>query len=141
MPAGHLKLDGIDFVQLPPLRSDGASFTSLLDIEGNAVTPELMRERIGVVEQTLLDSPPDVLVTELFPFGRRILRDEFLAALRTAESLPRKPLVLVVRPRHPCPAFQRTEGRADAKPGCAITSTPFWCIPIRAWCRSKRVGR
>jgi predicted glycosyltransferase len=94
MPAGHLKLDGIDFVQLPPLRSDGASFTSLLDVEGNAVTPELMGERIGVVEQTLLESPPEVLVTELFPFGRRILRDEFLAALRTVESLPRKPLVL-----------------------------------------------
>jgi len=94
MPAMHLKLDGVDFVQLPPLRSDGASFTSLLDIEGNAVTPELMQKRISLIEQTLVDNPPDVLVTELFPFGRRILRDEFLAAVKTVESQACKPLVL-----------------------------------------------
>src|SRR5689334_6188430 len=81
MPTGHLDLSGVDFVQLPPVRSDGTSFTRLLDDSGNPVTPEYMQQRIRVLEGTLRDNPPDVLITELFPFGRRVLRDEFLAAL------------------------------------------------------------
>jgi predicted glycosyltransferase len=36
---------------------------------------------------------PDVLITELFPFGRRILRDEFCALLITARAQTRPPLI------------------------------------------------
>lgn len=93
MPTGHLDLQGIDFVQLPPVRSDGASFTRLLDISGNPVTPELMQERIRVLETTLGANPTDVLVTELFPFGRRVLRHEFEAALAAVEAMQQPPLV------------------------------------------------
>jgi len=94
MPTGHLDLSGIDFVQLPPVRSDGASFTRLLDSSGNPVTPEFMQQRIRVLEAALRDNPPDVLITELFPFGRRVLRDEFLAALAMAKEMTPAPLVL-----------------------------------------------
>ena len=94
MPAGHLDLSGIDFVQLPPVRSDGASFTKLLDGSGNPAAPEVMQERIRVLEAALCASPPDVLITELFPFGRRVLRDEFQAALAMARAMPRPPLVV-----------------------------------------------
>ncbi|MEP9389164.1 hypothetical protein [Mesorhizobium sp. KR9-304] len=93
MPAGHLDLSGVDFVQLPPVRSDGASFTKLLDISGNPVAPEFMQERIRVLKAALCASPPDVLITELFPFGRRVLREEFEAAIAVAEAMPRAPLV------------------------------------------------
>lgn len=93
MPTAHLDLSSVDFVQLPPLRSDGTSFTRLLDSEGNPVTPEFMLERIRVLEETLRSSPPDVLVTELFPFGRRVLREEFVAALAFAKAMDPAPLV------------------------------------------------
>jgi predicted glycosyltransferase len=93
MPAGHLDMSGIDFVQLPPVRSDGASFTRLLDNAGNPVTSEFMLERIRVLRKTLCNNPPDVLVTELFPFGRRVLRDEFEAALASAKAMVPAPLV------------------------------------------------
>ena len=87
MPTGHLDLSGIDFVQLPPVRSDGASFTRLLDSGGNPVTPEFMSERthphaaerFGAVRRTCL-------ITELFPFGRRVLREEFEAALAACQG-------------------------------------------------------
>ena len=69
MPTGHLDLSGNDFVQLPPVRSDGASFTRLLDSSGNPVTPEFMQARIRLLQETLRGNPPDVLITELFPFG------------------------------------------------------------------------
>ncbi len=94
MPTGHLDLSGVDFVQLPPVRSDGVRFTDLLDEEGKAVTPETMRKRISVLEHTLRASPPGVFVTELFPFGRRVLREEFLASLAAVGQLPARPLVL-----------------------------------------------
>jgi predicted glycosyltransferase len=94
MPTGHLDLSGMDFVQLPPVRSDGVRFTDLLDREGKAVTPDTMRERIAVLEQTLRANPPEVFVTELFPFGRRVLREEFLASLAVVEQLAAKPLTL-----------------------------------------------
>jgi predicted glycosyltransferase len=93
MPTGHLDLSAVDFVQLPPVRSDGASFTRLLDSAGNPASPEFMLERVRVLEETLRDNPPDVLITELFPFGRRVLRDEFQAALGTVKAMVPAPLV------------------------------------------------
>jgi predicted glycosyltransferase len=93
MPAGHLDLSGVDFVQLPAVRSDGTSFTRLLDSAGDPVSPEFMLQRIRMLEETLRGNPPDVLITELFPFGRRVLRDEFEAALGFAKAMAPAPLV------------------------------------------------
>jgi predicted glycosyltransferase len=94
MPVRHLDLSRVDFVQLPPVRSDGTSFTSLLDIDGNPVSADLMQARIDALTATLRKDEPDVLITELFPFGRRVLREEFLAALAATRSMKRPPLVL-----------------------------------------------
>jgi predicted glycosyltransferase len=46
-----------------------------------------------MLQQALRNNPPDVLITELFPFGRRVLRDEFQAALAVAKALVPAPLV------------------------------------------------
>lgn len=93
MPLGHVDITGIDFIQLPPIRSDSFNFTHLLDKDGAPASPELLRERIQMLETALRAYEPDVLVTELFPFGRRVLREEFLAALVAAKSMPSRPLV------------------------------------------------
>lgn len=94
LPIGHLDLSGVDFVQLPPVQSDGTSFTTLLDASGLPVTDEQMQQRILAIEHSLQASPPDVLITELFPFGRRVLRKEFLAALSVARAMQPRPLIL-----------------------------------------------
>ena len=93
MPAPHLDTSGIDFVQLPPVRSDGAGFTKLLDSKGEPASPELMQERSDTMAMVVRRTPPDLLVTELFPFGRRMLRGEFLATLTAAQQLDRPPLI------------------------------------------------
>jgi predicted glycosyltransferase len=93
MPTGHLDLSGVGFVQLPPVRSDGASFTRLLDSNGDPVTAEFMQTRIRMLEDTLRGNPPDALITELFPFGRRILREEFETALAVVKATSPAPLV------------------------------------------------
>lgn len=86
MPVAHLETADLHIEQLPPLTSDGVDFTRLLDQTGRPVTPETMQLRQAQLIRCFTDMAPDVLVTELFPFGRRSLRREFLALLDVACS-------------------------------------------------------
>lgn len=95
MAAPHLAgANGPDMVQLPAIRSDGTRFTTLLDATGSPVTPDLLARRTAVLCETVQDFHPDVLLTELFPFGRRVLREEFLALLDSAQALTPRPVIL-----------------------------------------------
>lgn len=85
--------DGITFVQLPPVKSNGVDFTRLLTPEGSETTSEYMSERQHMLLDAFTDFAPDVLITELFPFGRRILRDEFQALLQLAKIQDNPPLI------------------------------------------------
>lgn len=92
-PAPQLGATGLDLVQLPPLRSDGTAFTRLLDASGTQAGDAYLAARQAALLATL-DPVPDVLITELFPFGRRALSGEFLALLEAAHALPRRPVIL-----------------------------------------------
>lgn len=93
MPAPQLDSSGVSMIQLPPLRSDGVNFTRLLDIKNNEANAEYRAERQVKLTTALQTIQPDVLITELFPFGRRSLRDEFDHLLRKARALPQPPLI------------------------------------------------
>ncbi len=86
VPVAHLDFDGIDLEQLPPLKSDGVDFGRVLEADGIVAGAPYLETR----QQALLDSfataRPDLLITELFPFGRRILRTEFTALLQAAQT-------------------------------------------------------
>lgn len=92
--APQLNTSDITLVQLPPLRSDGVNFTQLLTPDGVAVDAQYHTARQAVLCNTLQAMQPDILIAELYPFGRRSLRQEFLALLRMAQTLPRPPKVL-----------------------------------------------
>lgn len=137
MPTGHLDLTGIDFVQLPPVRSDGASFTRLLDSAGDPVTPQTMQDRIRMIETTLRTSPPEVLITELFPFGRRVLRGEFLAALAVVEAMERPPLVLssirdILAPPSTAKKAEQTEAWLEAHYDGVLVHSDAHVLPLEA---------
>lgn len=93
MPAPHLKNADLQVEQLPPVRSDGVDFARLLDDRGKAITEAGMAHRQAALLDHLHAQKPDALITELFPFGRRILRDEFLALLNAATGLAHRPLI------------------------------------------------
>ncbi|MFK7867868.1 MAG: glycosyltransferase family protein [Roseobacter sp.] len=86
MPVAHLETADLHVEQLPPLKSDGVNFTRLLDQTGSPVSPEMMQLRQTQLIRCFKEMAPDVLVTELFPFGRRGLRTEFLALLDLARA-------------------------------------------------------
>ena len=78
-------------VQLPPVRTAGTDFGTLLDEDGARVGPD----RLDLRKRMLLDAfrsvRPDVVVTELFPFGRRVLAEEFMALVDAARAVGRGP--------------------------------------------------
>ena len=91
---GHLDASPLILVQLPPLRSDGTNFSRLLDETGAPASPTYMAMRETLLKDTAVNFTPDVLITELFPFGRRVLTSEFLSLLQYVKSLTMPPLVL-----------------------------------------------
>ena len=87
MPVAQLDHTGIELIQLPPLRSDGVDFTRLLDEDGQVATLSYSEARQTLLGKTLSRLHPDVLVTELFPFGRRSLKNEFQTLLQQAKDI------------------------------------------------------
>lgn len=86
MPAPHLKTGGVKLHQLPPVRSDGTNFTTLLTAEGTTVDDAYLANRSHDILNMFNTLQPDLLITELFPFGRRILRAEFTTLLAAAKT-------------------------------------------------------
>lgn len=93
-PAPHLGSGGATLHQLPPLASDGADFATLLAADGRPADAETFAARRAMLTGLLDALRPNILVTELFPFGRRALAAEFDALLEHARGLPAPPLTL-----------------------------------------------
>ena len=85
---------GFTLVQLPPVSSDGTDFSRLLDQNSDIIDEHYLQARENKLCSLVTDLKPDVLITELFPFGRRMLRDEFLGLLQAAHTLPKVPVIL-----------------------------------------------
>jgi predicted glycosyltransferase len=93
-PVPHLDGTGARIVQLPPLRSDGTDFTALLSDDNLPADAAYLDNRRKMLCDTVTAFQPDILITELFPFGRRVLSAEFTALLEVALALPRRPVIL-----------------------------------------------
>lgn len=94
LPVPHFDTAGLALVQLPPVRSNGVDFTTLLTDDGTVAGPDHFERRRDTLMGTLERVAPDVMITELFPFGRRILRAEFAALLQAARERVARPVIL-----------------------------------------------
>lgn len=72
---------GVRREQLPPARAADASFATLLDAAGQPLGDGWRAARTAQLLALSDETMPDVLVTELFPLGRRQFRHEMLALL------------------------------------------------------------
>lgn len=84
----HLNFGSVPIAELPPVWSDGVDYSQLLTPEGVATEAYLARRAQALCEH-FDEFAPDVLVTELFPFGRRALATEFLKLLAHARGRAR----------------------------------------------------
>ncbi len=81
-------------IQLPPVRTEDGDFKTLLGETGEPVDDGWRANRRDALLRALADSDPDVVITELFPFGRRQMRFELLPMLDAAHAMKRRPAVL-----------------------------------------------
>jgi predicted glycosyltransferase len=94
MPSALIAGAGFEFVQLPPVRTAGSDFRALLDEAGHAIATERLARRRTMLLEAFRAAKPDVVITELFPFGRRVLAKEFIALLEEAHRRKPRPLVV-----------------------------------------------
>jgi predicted glycosyltransferase len=93
-----LDSSGMTFVQLPSVRANDRSFDGLVDADGNPVDDALKEERTQKLLDIFNEIQPNVLMIELYPFGRRQLRFELIPLLEAANKAnPRPHIVSSVR--------------------------------------------
>ncbi len=95
---GH-EVPGLDigdagFVQLAPMRAADVTFKTLVGADDQEVGDELRAERRDRLLETFATLEPDIIMTELFPFGRRALRHELLPLLDAAKARARPPAIV-----------------------------------------------
>jgi len=121
MPLRAMEGEPFVFVQLPPIRTEGTDFRTLLDEAGQPVEPERKVARVAMLEELAARLRPDVVIVEHFPFGRRQLAGEFLALIAAVKAARPEALVLssvrdvLVTPRldRIAEAEERIAGRFD----------------------------
>ena len=83
----RLPLDeAIQLRQLPPVYSPDGSFTRLLDANGNDIDSHWQDGRKQQLLELFASFAPQVLITETFPFGRRMMRFELIPLLEAAKT-------------------------------------------------------
>jgi len=93
LASGGEPVAGIPVLQLPPAKSD-ASFQTLYDEHGTPVDDAWKARRARLLLEAFQNTKPDVLLVELFPFGRRQMRFELLPLLEAARERSPRPLVV-----------------------------------------------
>lgn len=97
-PVPGLDVGRADFVQLPPARAADGRYRALVDEDLRPIGEAWRRARRDRLLRLLDERRPQVVVTETFPFGRRLLRFELLPLLdRLAAEHPSTCLVSSVR--------------------------------------------
>jgi predicted glycosyltransferase len=88
-PVPGLVPPGVRLVQLPPARAEDASFKALVDEQGRRIDAAWQNNRRDLLLRSFDAISPDILVIELFPFGRRQLAFELLPLLERARGRSR----------------------------------------------------
>jgi len=98
---GHeidVDLGGARLIQLPATRATDLYFKVLVDEDGQQIDDGWRQRRADRLLEIYHEQQPDILITELFPFGRRQMRFELVPLLDAAmQSTPRPVIISSVR--------------------------------------------
>ncbi|OXG09094.1 glycosyltransferase family protein [Flavobacterium araucananum] len=90
-PEGVHIPSGVLFYQLPAVRL--AENTTLIDATGNDPISNIMAERTTMIKTIYKATLPDIIITELFPFGRMQFIGEIMPILKLAKNGDKKTLI------------------------------------------------
>ncbi|MFZ1429825.1 MAG: glycosyltransferase, partial [Geminicoccaceae bacterium] len=85
---------GVSLEQLPPIVARDFTFSGLVGVTGVDVSADLWRKRQRILVDLMARHRPQVVMTEMFPFGRRAFRGEILPLLEETRKLTPRPVVL-----------------------------------------------
>lgn len=80
--------------QLPPVRSLDSQFNILVDENNELIDEQWKNNRRDQLLKLFNQVSPQVLITETYPFGRRMMRFELLPLLKAAHQQRQKPLII-----------------------------------------------
>jgi predicted glycosyltransferase len=93
LPFPEVPFSGVRVALLPPATIANEDFTALLDAGGAPVDETWIASRRAALLDLYRGLEPDVVLIELFPFGRRQFRFELLPLLETIRAAQRRPRV------------------------------------------------
>ena len=94
MPIPDMTATDYTLHQLAPVSSADASFSRLLDADGNEIDNAWREARCRQLLDLFERLQPHLLITETFPFGRRMMSFELLPLLQRAHASRNPPLVV-----------------------------------------------
>ena len=107
IPINELDVGGATFHQIPPVRALDGDFKILVDEKNQPIDDRWRDKRRQALLELFDKIQPKILLTELFPFGRRQFRFELIPLLEKAKAASWQPRVvcsmrdiLVTKPRH-----------------------------------------
>lgn len=86
VPVTGMSVATSEFRQIPAVKSADAAFSGLVTQQGTPVSQFFMDNRKFVVREICSTFRPTVIVTELYPFGRRKFRHEIAELLNYAKA-------------------------------------------------------
>jgi len=90
----HLDCAPAKLVQLAPVRAVDKFFKVLVDEHGTKIDDAFKAARAQRLVALFNEVRPDVVLTEMFPFGRRQLRFELVPLLEAAKAAPWRPRIV-----------------------------------------------
>jgi predicted glycosyltransferase len=92
LPQGQKPPQKIEIINLPPLGFDAEM--QLLSRDNSHTVAQAQRLRLEIMRKALGSVKPEVLLIELFPFGRKKFAAELIALLEDARASSRPPIVI-----------------------------------------------
>ncbi len=86
MPCAVETAAGVHLHQLPAVYCPDAKFAVLLDADGNEIDESFRKSRSHRLLELFDSLSPQVLITETYPFGRRMMRFELMPLLKKASA-------------------------------------------------------
>ncbi|MGF7163106.1 putative glycosyltransferase [Rhodoligotrophos appendicifer] len=94
MPVPGGATPGVRLEQLPPVKSADDGYTNLVDESGEVASEGLFLRRTDKLLALFRTFDPGMIVTELYPFGRRLFAQEVDALLMKAAEAARRPKII-----------------------------------------------
>lgn len=93
-PVDWIKPEGVRLEQLPGIRARDRQFSAMVDLDGQPIDQVFIAKRRAKLMAVLARTRPRVVITEMFPFGRRAFQFELIRLLEAASSFVPRPKIL-----------------------------------------------